>query len=67
MTLDRSVMFFAGSMVLISTLLIYFVSPWFLLFNLFIAGNLMQSSLTGVCPAASVFRAMGIKKGCAFE
>ena len=67
MTLDRSVLLFAGVMVLISVALTALVSPLFTWFTVFIGANLIQSSFTGFCPAAMVFRAMGIKKGCAFE
>ena len=67
MTLDRSVLLFAGVMVLISVLLTAFVSPLFVWFTVFIGANLIQSSFTGFCPAAMAFRAMGIQKGCAFE
>ncbi len=67
MTLDRSVMLFAGCMVLLSVLLTAFVSPLFIWFTVFIGLNLMQSSFTGFCPAAMAFKAMGIKSGCAFE
>ena len=67
MTLDRSVMFFVGCMVLLSVLLTVFVSPLFVWFTVFIGLNLIQSSFTGFCPAAMVFKAMGIKSGCAFN
>ncbi len=67
MTLDRSVMLFAGCMVLLSVLLTVFVSPLFVWFTVFIGLNLIQSSFTGFCPAAMVFKAMGIKSGCAFN
>ena len=67
MTLDRSVMLFAGCMVLLSVVLTAFVSPYFLWFTVFIGANLIQSSITGFCPAASVFRKLGIKTGCAFN
>lgn len=67
MTLDRSVMLFAGAMVLLSVALTVWVSPWFVWFTVFIGANLVQSSITGVCPAASFFRLLGAKKGCAFE
>ncbi|MBP9183101.1 MAG: DUF2892 domain-containing protein [Fuscovulum sp.] len=67
MTLDRSVMLFAGVMVLLSVLLTAFVSPLFIWFTVFIGLNLIQSSFTGFCPAASVFRKLGIKSGCAFN
>ncbi len=67
MTLDRSVMLFAGAMVLLSVALTAFVSPLFIWFTVFIGLNLMQSAITGFCPAASVFRKLGIKAGCAFN
>lgn len=67
MTLDRSVLLFAGIMVLISVVLTAYVSSLFIWFTVFIGANLIQSSVTGFCPAASVFRAFGIKKGCAFQ
>ena len=66
MTLDRSVMLFAGCMVLLSVVLTMFVSPLFVWFTVFIGANLIQSSFTGFCPAASIFRKLGIKPGCAF-
>jgi hypothetical protein len=67
MTLDRSVLLFAGIMVLLSVVLTTYVSSYFVWFSVFIGANLIQSSLTGFCPAASALRAFGIKKGCAFE
>ncbi|MDP3263463.1 MAG: DUF2892 domain-containing protein [Tabrizicola sp.] len=67
MTLDRSVMLFAGCMVLLSVALTAFVSPLFVWFTVFIGLNLIQSSFTGVCPAAMVFKALGVKSGCAFN
>ena len=67
MTLDRTVMAFAGFMTLLSVVLTYFVSPLFLWFTVFIGFNLIQSSFTGFCPAAMVFRKLGVKNGCAFE
>jgi hypothetical protein len=67
MSIDRAVMLFAGVMVLLSVLLTAYVSPLFVWFTVFIGLNLIQSSFTGVCPAAMAFKAMGYKKGCAFE
>ena len=60
MTLDRSVLLFAGVMVLLSVVLTAFVSTYFVWFTVFIGANLIQSSLTGFCPAASVFRALSL-------
>lgn len=67
MTIDRSVLLFAGVMVLLSVALTAWVSHWFVLMTLFIGANLIQSSFTGFCPAAMVFRALGAKPGCAFK
>ena len=67
MTLDRAVMLFAGFMVLLSVALTALVSPLFVWFTVFIGLNLIQSSFTGFCPAAMLFRKVGIKPGCAFE
>jgi hypothetical protein len=67
MTLDRSVLLFAGAMVLLSVALTTFVSPYFVWLTVFIGLNLIQSSFTGFCPAARLFRALGVQKGCAFE
>ncbi|MBL9073041.1 DUF2892 domain-containing protein [Tabrizicola sp.] len=67
MSIDRAVLRFAGVMVLLSVVLTVYVSPLFVWFTVFIGLNLLQSSFTGFCPAAMVFRALGVKKGCAFE
>ncbi len=67
MTLDRTIFLFAGVMVLISVLLTTFVSPHFVWLTLFIGANLIQSAITGFCPAASMFRMFGVKAGCAFR
>jgi len=66
MSLDRSVLAFAGFMVLLSVALTVWVSPYFMWFTVFIGVNMLQSSFTGFCPAASFFRKLGIKPGCAF-
>jgi hypothetical protein len=50
--LDRSVIAFAGAMVLVSLLLAHLFSPLWLWFTAFVGLNLIQASFTGVCPAA---------------
>lgn len=67
MTLDRSVMAFAGFMTLLSLTLGYVFSPYWLLLTAFVGLNLIQASFTGFCPAAVVFKRLGIKAGCAFS
>lgn len=66
MSIDRAVMALAGGFILLSLALGHFVSPWFLLFTAFVGLNLLQAAFTGFCPAAIVFRRMGLKPGAAF-
>lgn len=61
MTTERTVRLVAGSMILTSVALARFVSPWFLLWTLFVGANLFQSSLTGCCPLETVLRKLGFK------
>jgi len=67
MTVDRAVMIFAGCVVLVSVLLVATVSAWWLLLTTFVGLNLIQSAFTGFCPAAIVFRKIGVKPGVAFQ
>ncbi|WP_406855446.1 DUF2892 domain-containing protein [Alsobacter sp. KACC 23698] len=67
MSIDRAVLVFAGCMVLLSAALVYFVSPWFLLFTTFIGVNMIQSAFTGFCPAALLFKGLGCRVGEAFR
>nr|WP_276556784.1 DUF2892 domain-containing protein [Rhodoblastus acidophilus] len=60
-TLNNAIRALAGTMVLISAALVYFVSPWFLLFTVFIGLNLIQSAFTGFCPPEFLFRKFGLK------
>ena len=66
MTLDRTMLAFAGTMVLLSVALTTWVSPYFVWFTVFIGLNLLQSAFTGFCPAAIMFRKLGVKPGTAF-
>jgi hypothetical protein len=49
----------AGSMVLLSVALTYFISPWWLLLTCFVGVNLIQSALTGFCPPTLILRKLG--------
>ncbi|MCB1427008.1 MAG: DUF2892 domain-containing protein [Zhengella sp.] len=66
MSLDRSVLAFAGFMVLLSVVLTVYVSPLFIWFTVFIGVNMLQSAFTGFCPAAMIFKKLGVKPGTAF-
>lgn len=67
MNIDRAVLALAGTMVLISAVLAATVSTWWLLLTGFVGLNLLQSSVTGFCPAALVFARLGVRSGCAFD
>lgn len=67
MNLDRAVLAFAGVMILASVALTQLVSPWWWLLTAFVGVNLLQASFTGFCPAAMLFRKLGIGSGCAFR
>ena len=67
MTLDRAVLAFAGFVILASLALGWFVSPWFLLVAVFAGANMIQAAITGFCPAAVVFKLLGVPAGCAFK
>lgn len=66
MSIDRIVMAFAGTMILVSLLLGIKVNPnWFWL-TAFVGANLFQSSFTGFCPLAMILRKLGVQPGAAF-
>jgi hypothetical protein len=67
MTVDRAVTAFAGAMVLLSVALGHFVSPYWYWLTLFVGANLLQSAFTGFCPAAIIFKKLGVKPGLAFQ
>ena len=67
MNIDRAVLAFAGLVVLISIVLGQFVSPYWYALTVFAALNLIRSSFSGFCPAAIVFRRLGLKSGNAFH
>ncbi len=67
MTLDRMVLAFAGSVVLLGVALAWFVHPWWIGLTAFAGLNMIQSAFTGFCPAAIVFRKLGARPGVAFS
>ncbi|MCX9476195.1 YgaP family membrane protein, partial [Vibrio cholerae] len=51
----------AGSMVLLSVILTWFVHPNFLWLTVFVGVNLIQSAFTGFCPAAFFLKKLGLR------
>ncbi|WP_018864069.1 MULTISPECIES: YgaP family membrane protein [Thioalkalivibrio] len=67
MNLDRFFLVFAGIVVLISALLAWAASGWWLLLTVFIGVHLIQSAFTGFCPLAMVLKSLGMKPGEIFH
>lgn len=67
MTLDSAVFRFAGLVVLVSLALAHWVHPGFLWLTAFAGANMLQASFTGFCPAAMIFRKLGVKPGASFR
>jgi hypothetical protein len=61
MTVERYIRLIAGCFVLISLLLGYFVSPYWLIFTGFVALNLIQSAFTNWCPMMTFLRWLGAR------
>ena len=67
MNVDKAVLAFAGLVVLAGLALAQVHSPWWLLLSAFAGLNMFQAAFTGYCPAAIVFRKLGLKPGNAFR
>lgn len=67
MNIDRAVMAFAGTVVLVSLGLGYWVSPTWLFLTAFVGLNLFQASFTGFCPLALILKKLGLTPGAAFR
>lgn len=60
MKMENAIRILAGTMVLISISLAHWVSQWWLLLGVFVGCNLIQSALTGFCPAEIILRKLGV-------
>jgi hypothetical protein len=67
MNLDRAVFVFAGLVVLLGILLSLTVQPWWIALSAFAGLNMIQAAFTGFCPAAMLFKALGLRPGNAFR
>lgn len=61
MTVERGLRLMAGVMVLLSLVLTYYVSHYWIWLTVFIGLNLLQSAFTNWCPGMAILRAMGLK------
>ncbi len=60
MTRERWIRLIAGAFVMLSVVLSYVHSPYWLFFTLFVGLNLFQSALTGWCLMEDILRKLGI-------
>jgi hypothetical protein len=67
MSIDRVVMAFAGSVILLSLLLANYHNPNWLWLTAFVGANLFQAAFTGFCPLAIILKALGVRPGEAFR
>jgi hypothetical protein len=61
MTLERYLRLIAGSFVLASVGLAYWVNPVWLWFTAFVGLNLFQSAFTNWCPMITILRKLGVR------
>ena len=62
MTIERALRLIAGSFVILSIILAWKVSLWFLAFTGFVGLNLVQSAFTNWCPMMSILRKAGVRE-----
>ena len=66
MNIDKLVFRFAGTLVLVSLALSYWLSPYWLWLTAFVGANMLQASFTGFCPLAKILALFKVKPGAAF-
>ena len=67
MSIDRIVMAFAGTVILVSLVLSQYHSIYWLLVTGFVGLNMLQASFTRFCPLAMVLKKLGARPGVAFD
>ncbi len=65
MNTEKGIRILAGTLVLTSITLAHFTGkPAWLLLGVFVGVNLIQSALTGFCPAEIIMRKLGMPSSC---
>ena len=60
MSMEQYIRAIAGSFVLISLALGYYVTPWAYLFTAFVGANLLQSAFSGWCLMENILESLGV-------
>ncbi len=64
MTVEKAIRVLAGSMILLSLCLTWFLHHAWVWLTVFVALNLIQSAFTGICPAVFFLKRLGLREGC---
>ncbi|WP_041795393.1 YgaP family membrane protein [Pararhodospirillum photometricum] len=68
MSIDRIVLAFAGTVVLVSVALALFAGmTWALWITGFVGLNMLQAAFTRFCPLAMILKRLGVRPGAAFS
>ena len=67
MSIDRIVMAFAGTVILVSVALTHYHHVNWMWLTVFVGANILQSAFTGFCPLATILKKLGAKPGQAFS
>ena len=62
MSVERYLRLIAGSFVMLSVALGYWVNPYWFLFTAFVGLNLFQSAFTDWCPMITFLERLGVKR-----
>jgi hypothetical protein len=60
--MDKYIRAIAGTLIILSVLLAYFININFIWFTLFVGANLLQSSITKWCLMEDILRLLGVGK-----
>lgn len=67
MSIDRAILAFAGTVILVSLALSQVHHLAWLWLTAFVGANLLQSAFTGFCPMAIFLKHLGLRPGEAFH
>jgi hypothetical protein len=67
MSIDRIVMAFAGTVILVSLALTQWHNPNWVWLTAFVGANMFQAAFTGFCPLAIILKKLGARPGVAFS
>ena len=67
MSIDRIVLAFAGTVILVSLALSQWLDPRWIWLTAFVGANLLQSAFTGFCPLALMLKLLGVSPGVAYH